>query len=149
MNYFPFQMEQNFKRVFRLLPVKQIADIIFRSNTPVCMQVKLWRLCDPEQDQPSSPELTLQPGQGKLELVHFHPTSSGLLVVATAKSPLIWDTSRQEAPLAALWLLSAGAAEPWSSTATSCRVSAGNRTAPCLHPPARTRCCECLTPEPS
>ncbi|MED6295572.1 hypothetical protein CHARACLAT_033135, partial [Characodon lateralis] len=64
--------------------------------------VKLWRLCDPEQDQPSSPELTLQPGQGKLELVHFHPTSSGLLVVATAKSPLIWDTSRQEAPLAAL-----------------------------------------------
>ncbi|XP_047213086.1 coronin-7-like isoform X2 [Girardinichthys multiradiatus] len=64
--------------------------------------VKLWRLCDPEQDQPSSPELTLQPGQGRLELVHFHPTSSGLLVVATAKSPLIWDTSRQEAPLAAL-----------------------------------------------
>ncbi|MEQ2175319.1 hypothetical protein GOODEAATRI_016812, partial [Goodea atripinnis] len=62
--------------------------------------VKLWRLCDPEQDQPSSPELTLQPDQGKLELVHFHPTSSGLLVVATAKSPLIWDTSRQEAPLA-------------------------------------------------
>ncbi|MED6241720.1 hypothetical protein ATANTOWER_025078 [Ataeniobius toweri] len=111
--------------------------------------VKLWRLCDPEQEQPSSPELTLQPGQGRLELVHFHPTSSGLLVVATAKSPLIWDTSRQEAPLAALWLLSAGAAEPWSSTATNCRVSAGNRTAPCLHPPARTRCCECLTPEPS
>ncbi|MEQ2272877.1 hypothetical protein XENORESO_016168, partial [Xenotaenia resolanae] len=64
--------------------------------------VKLWRLCDPEQEQPSSPELTLQPGQGRLELVHFHPTSSGLLVVATAKSPLIWDTSRQEAPLAAL-----------------------------------------------
>ncbi|MEQ2299589.1 hypothetical protein AMECASPLE_016756 [Ameca splendens] len=95
-------MEQNFKRVFRLLPVKQIADIIVRSNTPVCVQVKLWRFGDPEQEQPSSPELTLQPGQGKLELVHFHPTSSGLLVVATAKSPLIWDTSRQEAPLAAL-----------------------------------------------
>ncbi|XP_043955902.1 coronin-7-like isoform X2 [Gambusia affinis] len=64
--------------------------------------VKLWRLCDPEQEQPSSPELTLQPGQGRLELVRFHPTSSGLLVVATAKSPLIWDTSRQDAPLAAL-----------------------------------------------
>ncbi|XP_032442849.1 coronin-7-like isoform X3 [Xiphophorus hellerii] len=64
--------------------------------------VKLWRLCDPEQEQPSSPELTLQSGQGRLELVHFHPTSSGLLVVATAKSPLIWDTSRQDAPLAAL-----------------------------------------------
>ncbi|XP_007556448.1 coronin-7-like isoform X1 [Poecilia formosa] len=64
--------------------------------------VKLWRLCDPEQEQPSSPELTLQPGQGRLELVHFHPTSSGLLAVATTKSPLIWDTSRQDAPLAAL-----------------------------------------------
>lgn len=64
--------------------------------------IKLWRLCDPEQEQPSRPELTLQPGQGRLEVVHFHPTSSGLLAVATAKSPLIWDTSRQDAPLAAL-----------------------------------------------
>ncbi|XP_054891009.1 coronin-7-like isoform X1 [Poeciliopsis prolifica] len=64
--------------------------------------VKLWCLCDPEQEQPSSPVLTLQPEQGRLELVQFHPTSSGLLVVATAKSPLIWDTSRQDAPLAAL-----------------------------------------------
>lgn len=64
------------------------------------MQVKLWRLCDPESEQPSSPELTLRPGQGRVELVHFHPTSSGLLAVSTAKSPLIWDTSRQDAPLA-------------------------------------------------
>ncbi|KAM4535896.1 coronin-7-like isoform 1-T1 [Fundulus diaphanus] len=64
--------------------------------------VKLWRLCDPEQEQPGSPELTLKPNQGRLELVHFHPTSSGLLAVATAKSPLIWDTSKQDAPLAAL-----------------------------------------------
>uniref|UniRef100_A0A3Q2PC43 Coronin n=1 Tax=Fundulus heteroclitus TaxID=8078 RepID=A0A3Q2PC43_FUNHE len=64
--------------------------------------VKLWRLCDPEQEQPSSPKLTLKPGQGRLELVHFHPTSSGLLAVATARSPLIWDTSKQDAPLAAL-----------------------------------------------
>uniref|UniRef100_A0A8D3C7E7 Coronin n=1 Tax=Scophthalmus maximus TaxID=52904 RepID=A0A8D3C7E7_SCOMX len=62
--------------------------------------VKLWRLCDPELEQPSSPELTLHPGQGRLELVHFHPTSSGLLAVGAAKSPLIWDTSRQDAPLA-------------------------------------------------
>ncbi|XP_028267214.1 coronin-7-like isoform X1 [Parambassis ranga] len=65
-------------------------------------KVKLWRLSDPEQDQPSSPELTLCPGQGRLELVNFHPTSSGLLAVCTAKSPLIWDTSRQDAPLAVL-----------------------------------------------
>uniref|UniRef100_A0A8D3DBA1 Coronin n=1 Tax=Scophthalmus maximus TaxID=52904 RepID=A0A8D3DBA1_SCOMX len=64
------------------------------------IQVKLWRLCDPELEQPSSPELTLHPGQGRLELVHFHPTSSGLLAVGAAKSPLIWDTSRQDAPLA-------------------------------------------------
>ncbi|KAK2833452.1 hypothetical protein Q5P01_017341 [Channa striata] len=64
--------------------------------------LKLWRLCDPEEEQPSSPELTLFPGQGKLELVHFHPTSSGLLAFSTSKSPIIWDTSRQDAPLAVL-----------------------------------------------
>lgn len=64
--------------------------------------VKLWRLCDPEQPQPSEPELTLRPGHGRLELVLFHPTSSGLLAVAANKSPLIWDTSRQDAPLAVL-----------------------------------------------
>ncbi|XP_051244971.1 coronin-7 isoform X1 [Dicentrarchus labrax] len=64
--------------------------------------VKLWRLCDPELQQPGSPELTLRPSQGRLELVLFHPTSSGLLAVGTTKSPLIWDTSRQDAPLAAL-----------------------------------------------
>ncbi|XP_067471511.1 coronin-7 isoform X1 [Thunnus thynnus] len=64
--------------------------------------VKLWRLCDPELEQPSAPELTLCPGQGRLELVVFHPTSSGLLAVSTAKSPLIWDTSRQDSPLAVL-----------------------------------------------
>ncbi|KAM9745932.1 coronin-7-like isoform 1-T1 [Menidia menidia] len=64
--------------------------------------VKLWRLCDPEQEQPSSPELTLRPGQGRLELLHFHPTSSGLLAVSTTKCPQIWETSRRDAPLAAL-----------------------------------------------
>ncbi|KAM9346479.1 coronin-7 [Symphorus nematophorus] len=64
--------------------------------------VKLWRLCDPELQQPSSPELTLRPGQGRLELVLFHPTSSGLLAVGATKSPLIWDTGRQDAPLAVL-----------------------------------------------
>ncbi|KAF3700170.1 Coronin-7 [Channa argus] len=58
--------------------------------------------CHSEEEQPSSPELTLSPGQGKLELVHFHPTSSGLLAVSTSKSPTIWDTSRQDAPLAVL-----------------------------------------------
>ena len=66
----------------------------------VCAQVKLWRLCDPELQQPGSPELTLRPGHGRLELVAFHPTSSGLLAVGATKSPLLWDTSRQDAPLA-------------------------------------------------
>ncbi|KAF6732541.1 Coronin-7 [Oryzias melastigma] len=64
--------------------------------------VKLWYLCDPEQQQPSDPMLTLHPGQGRLELLQFHPTSSGLLAVGTTKSALIWDTNRKDAPLAAL-----------------------------------------------
>ncbi|XP_029998000.1 coronin-7 [Sphaeramia orbicularis] len=64
--------------------------------------VKLWRLSDPELEQPSEPELTLRPGLGRLELLLFHPTSSGLLAVGTTKSPLIWDTSRQDSPLAVL-----------------------------------------------
>ncbi|KAF1379510.1 hypothetical protein PFLUV_G00176790 [Perca fluviatilis] len=64
--------------------------------------VKLWRLCDPELQQPSAPQLTLRPGQGRLELVLFHPTSSGLLAVGNTKSPMIWDTSRQDTPLAVL-----------------------------------------------
>lgn len=72
----------------------------FNMSSSLCVQVKLWRLCDPELQQPSSPELTLRPGHGRLELVLFHPTSSGLLAVGAAKSPLIWDTSRQDAPLA-------------------------------------------------
>lgn len=62
--------------------------------------MKLWRLCDPELQQPTNPELTLRPGQGRLEVVLFHPTSSGLLAVGSNKSPLIWDTCRQDAPLA-------------------------------------------------
>lgn len=64
--------------------------------------VKLWRLCDPELQQPSSPELTLRPSRGRVELVLFHPTSSGVLAVGATKSPLIWDTSRQDTPLAVL-----------------------------------------------
>lgn len=64
--------------------------------------VKLWRLHDPDSAQPSDAELTLQPGFGKLELVLFHPTSSGLLALGATNSPLVWDTSRQDAPLAVL-----------------------------------------------
>ncbi|KAJ3601693.1 hypothetical protein NHX12_032660, partial [Muraenolepis orangiensis] len=64
--------------------------------------VKLWRLCRPEDEQPGGPELTLSPGQGPLELVLFHPTSSGLLAVGTSQTPLLWDTSRPDVPLAVL-----------------------------------------------
>lgn len=64
--------------------------------------VKLWRLRDPALEQPAEAELTLHPGQGQLELVLFHPTSSGLLAVGSTKSPLIWDTSRRDTPLAVL-----------------------------------------------
>ncbi|XP_072299410.1 coronin-7-like isoform X1 [Eucyclogobius newberryi] len=63
---------------------------------------KLWRLCDPELEQPSEPELTLHPGKGKMELVLFHPTSSGLLALGATNSPLLWDTSRKDVPLAVL-----------------------------------------------
>jgi len=73
---------------------------LLHSFPSLCVQVKLWRLCEPEQEQPSSPELTLHPGQGRLELLHFHPTSSGLLAIGTTKCALIWDTSRHDAPLA-------------------------------------------------
>ncbi|XP_054615289.1 coronin-7-like isoform X1 [Dunckerocampus dactyliophorus] len=64
--------------------------------------VKLWRLCDPDLDQPKDPELTLQPGQGRLEPLLFHPTSSGLLAVGSTEGPLVWDTNRRDAPLAVL-----------------------------------------------
>uniref|UniRef100_A0A4W6BRI2 Coronin n=1 Tax=Lates calcarifer TaxID=8187 RepID=A0A4W6BRI2_LATCA len=90
--------------------------------------VKLWHLCDPALEQPSSPELTLRPGQGRLELVHFHPTSSGLLAIGTAKSPLIWDTGRQDSPLAVLeqhsdQLQSLSWKQDGSLLASSCRSS--------------------------
>ncbi|XP_011602276.2 coronin-7-like isoform X3 [Takifugu rubripes] len=64
--------------------------------------VKLWRLREPGAEQPAAPELTLRPGRGRLELALFHPTSSGLLAVGSTKCPLIWDTGRQDSPLAVL-----------------------------------------------
>eukprot|EP00063_Salmo_salar_P064862 XP_014039697.1 PREDICTED: coronin-7-like [Salmo salar] len=66
------------------------------------VQVKLWRVCEPEQEQPGGAEVTLCPGEGRLELVAFHPTSSGLLAVGSTKTAQLWDTSRQQSPLAAL-----------------------------------------------
>ncbi|KAJ8398767.1 hypothetical protein AAFF_G00419640 [Aldrovandia affinis] len=63
--------------------------------------VKVWRLCEPGQDQPSSAEVTLCPREGRLETVLFHPTSSGLLALGSSLAAQVWDSSR-DAPLAAL-----------------------------------------------
>ncbi|XP_030315371.1 coronin-7 isoform X2 [Calypte anna] len=48
-------------------------------------------------------------------------------------------------------LLATGSADemPWAPTRTSCRASPGSQTAACSAPPARTRNCESLTPEPA
>uniref|UniRef100_A0A4W6BRJ2 Coronin n=1 Tax=Lates calcarifer TaxID=8187 RepID=A0A4W6BRJ2_LATCA len=101
--------------------------LLFKPFEDFLLSVKLWHLCDPALEQPSSPELTLRPGQGRLELVHFHPTSSGLLAIGTAKSPLIWDTGRQDSPLAVLeqhsdQLQSLSWKQDGSLLASSCRM---------------------------
>ncbi|KAL1278806.1 hypothetical protein QQF64_025479 [Cirrhinus molitorella] len=59
--------------------------------------VKLWRLCDPDQDQPSNAEVTLGPADGRLEIVLFHPSASGVLAVASAKGIQVWDVTRDAA----------------------------------------------------
>ncbi|XP_077069852.1 coronin-7 [Siphateles boraxobius] len=59
--------------------------------------VKLWRVCDPDQDQPSNAEVTLSPGDGRLEVVLFHPAASGLLAVASARAVQVWDVTRDSA----------------------------------------------------
>ncbi|KAL0993441.1 hypothetical protein UPYG_G00107930 [Umbra pygmaea] len=64
--------------------------------------VRLWRVCEPGQEQPGAAEVSLFPGEGRLELVSFHPTSSGLLAVGSTKAVQLWDASRPDAPLAAL-----------------------------------------------
>ncbi|XP_068605649.1 coronin-7-like isoform X1 [Brachionichthys hirsutus] len=77
-------------------------DELLLATCSVDETVKLWHLCDPELQESSIPEQTLRPAHGRLELVLFHPTSSGLLAVGATESPLIWDVSRQDAPLAVL-----------------------------------------------
>ncbi|CAM4335485.1 unnamed protein product [Leuciscus chuanchicus] len=59
--------------------------------------VKLWRVCDPDQDQPSNAEVTLSPGDGRLEVVLFHPGASGLLAVASTRAIQVWDVTRDSA----------------------------------------------------
>uniref|UniRef100_A0A672HYP2 Coronin n=1 Tax=Salarias fasciatus TaxID=181472 RepID=A0A672HYP2_SALFA len=123
-----------FQLIFLFPPLDLVTDMDFspfdESLLVTCSAdetVKLWRLCDPELEQSGTPELTLRPGQGRLELVHFHPTSSGLLAVGSARSPLIWDVSSQDAPLAVLephgdQVQSLSWKRDGSLLATSCKV---------------------------
>ncbi|KAF4092609.1 hypothetical protein AMELA_G00022710, partial [Ameiurus melas] len=59
--------------------------------------VKLWRVCDPGEEQPASANISLSPGDGRLELVLFHPTAAGLLAVGSGRGVQVWDTSRDAA----------------------------------------------------
>uniref|UniRef100_A0A671RLL1 Coronin n=1 Tax=Sinocyclocheilus anshuiensis TaxID=1608454 RepID=A0A671RLL1_9TELE len=59
--------------------------------------VKLWRECDPDQDQCSNAEVTLSPADGRLEVVLFHPAASGLLAVASVRGLQVWDVTRDAA----------------------------------------------------
>ncbi|MBN3305097.1 CORO7 protein, partial [Amia calva] len=63
--------------------------------------VKVWRVREPGQDAPSAADVTLCPGQGRVEAVLFHPCADGVLAIGTARTATVWDTSRQE-PLAVL-----------------------------------------------
>lgn len=66
-------------------------------NNVVIRQVKVWRVCDAGQDQPNSAEVTLSPGDGRLEMVLFHPAASDLVAVASTKGVQVWDITRDSA----------------------------------------------------
>ncbi|XP_053370623.1 coronin-7-like isoform X3 [Clarias gariepinus] len=59
--------------------------------------VKVWRVCDPGQEQPVSANTSLSPGEGRLELLLFHPAAAGLLAVGSSRGVQVWDTSRDKA----------------------------------------------------
>ncbi|TRY97272.1 hypothetical protein DNTS_020571 [Danionella cerebrum] len=61
--------------------------------------VKLWRVCDPrsDPDPPSNPTQTLSPGDGRLELLLFHPTASNLLSLGSERGVQLWDCTRDAA----------------------------------------------------
>uniref|UniRef100_A0A673N6N4 Coronin n=1 Tax=Sinocyclocheilus rhinocerous TaxID=307959 RepID=A0A673N6N4_9TELE len=90
--------------------------------------VKLWRVCDPDQDQCSNAEVTLSPADGRLEVVLFHPAASGLLAVASVRGLQVWDVTR-DAALTVLeqhedQLQGLAWKEDGSLLASSCKVSA-------------------------
>ncbi|KAI5097562.1 coronin-7 [Silurus meridionalis] len=59
--------------------------------------VKVWRVFEPGQEQPVSANASLSPGEGRLELVLFHPAAAGLLAVGSSRGVQVWDTSRDKA----------------------------------------------------
>uniref|UniRef100_A0AAR2KHG2 Coronin n=1 Tax=Pygocentrus nattereri TaxID=42514 RepID=A0AAR2KHG2_PYGNA len=72
-------------------------------------------------------EVSLKSSEGRLELLLFHPTASGLLAVASARGIQVWDTSRDKA-LAVLeqhadQLQGLTWKEDGSLLASSCKVS--------------------------
>uniref|UniRef100_A0A9J8ALL2 Coronin n=1 Tax=Cyprinus carpio carpio TaxID=630221 RepID=A0A9J8ALL2_CYPCA len=99
--------------------------------------VKLWRVCDPAQDQCSDAEVTLSPADGRLELVLFHPAASELLAVASVRGLQVWDVTRDTA-LTVLeqhedQLQGLSWKEDGSLLASSCKVSALHSNIwPCL-----------------
>lgn len=54
-------------------------------------------MCDPGEEQPVSANISLSPGDGRLELLLFHPTAAGLLAVGSGRGVQVWDTSRDKA----------------------------------------------------
>ncbi|KAI5619038.1 coronin-7-like, partial [Silurus asotus] len=59
--------------------------------------VKVWRVFEPGQEQPVSANASFSPGEGRLELVLFHPAAAGLLAVGSSRGVQVWDTSRDKA----------------------------------------------------
>ncbi|XP_063048615.1 coronin-7 isoform X1 [Engraulis encrasicolus] len=59
--------------------------------------VKLWRLRGVEEEQTGEPEVTVSPGDGRLETVLFHPAAQGLLAVSSSTAVQIWDVTRNMA----------------------------------------------------
>lgn len=66
-------------------------------SLPLSLQVKVWRVCDPGVEQPVSATVCLNPGEGRLELLRFHPHAAGLLAVGSGRGIQVWDTSRDKA----------------------------------------------------
>uniref|UniRef100_A0A672NKY1 Coronin n=1 Tax=Sinocyclocheilus grahami TaxID=75366 RepID=A0A672NKY1_SINGR len=111
--------------------------------------VKLWRVCDLDQDQPSNAEVTLSAADGRLEIVLFHPVASGLLAVASARGVQVWDVTRDTA-LTVLeqhedQLQGLAWKEDGSLLASSCKVKSLQHRLFCLLISSRINICASLS----